>query len=87
MTGQNFSSLHQLVKKAAIHSQQFRHSTFSSRDLSKSAIEEIGFKLVSLYEELYGQHASGSDGADTPIKDASVPPDEGRATARPHPYR
>lgn len=87
MTDQNFSSLHQLVKKAAIHSQQFRHSTCSSRDLSKAAIEDIGFKLVSLYEELHDQHTGGSDGAVVPIKSVSVPPDEGRAKARPHPYR
>lgn len=87
MTDQNFNSLHQLVKKAAIHSQQFRHSTCSSRDLSKGAIEDIGFKLVSLYEELYDQHTGGPDGAVAPIKAVSGPQGEGRAKARPHPYR
>jgi len=90
MTDQTFQSYLHLVKRAAIHSQQFRHTTYSSRDLSDDAIEDIGFQLVGLFEELYEQHAVNTGEGTPPRKEKSTNPADGeggRESSRPPPYR
>lgn len=90
MTDQNFDSHKQLVKRAAIHSQQFRHTNYSSRNLSDDAIEDIGFKLVSLFEELYEKHTGGAGGGTPPTTGTLKNPadgDDGQVNTRPRPYR
>lgn len=90
MTNQNFQSYLHLVKRAAIHSQQFRHTNYSSRTLSDGAIEDIGFQLVGLFEELYERHNGGAGGETpptmgTPKKRADG--EDGQQNTRPKPYR
>lgn len=87
MTEQNFESLRHLVKRAAIHSQQFRHSGYSSRDLSDDEIRDIGFQLVTLFESLYEKRLGDTGGRKRPKKAASPEPDCGRVRSRPQPYR
>lgn len=90
MTDQNFDSYKQLVKRAAIHSQQFRHTNYSSRNLSEDAIEDIGFQLASLFEELYEKHTGGSGGRTSPKTGTPTKPADGgngQGHARPRPYR
>lgn len=90
MTDQNFDSYKQLVKRAAIHSQQFRHTNYSSRDLSDDAIEDIGFQLVNLFEGLYERNIQDTGGGTPPKGGASKKPADwvdGQVNGRPHPYR
>lgn len=90
MTDQNFDSYKQLVKRAAIHSQQFRHTNYSSRDLSDDAIEDIGFQLVNIFEDLYERHTGGSGGGKPPKTGTPKKPADGQGgqeRARPRPYR
>jgi hypothetical protein len=90
MTDQSFQSYKHLIKRAAIHSQQFRHSRFSSRDLSDNEVEEIGFQLVTLFEELFEKRSMGGGGLAPPKKGTPPKPDSskrGQVNFRSHPYR
>jgi hypothetical protein len=90
MTDQNFQSYLHLVKRAAIHSQQFRHTNYSSRNLPNDAIEDIGFQLVSLFEELYEKRSGGEGGGTPPKKGTSKKSggwEDAPAHPRPQPYR
>lgn len=90
MTDQNFESYQHLIKRAAIHSQRFRHTDYSSRSLSDAAIEDIGFQLVSLFEDLYEKHNGGSTGGTRPRNGTPKKPgdgEDGQEHARPQPYR
>ena len=87
MTDQNFQSLNLLVRRAAIHSQQFRHSDYSSRHLSEEETMDIGFQLVTLFETLYEQRREDSGGSKRPKKAAFPEPACGRERPRPQPYR
>lgn len=89
MSNQAFSSYHQVIRRAAIHSQQFRHTEYPSRRLSNDAITDIGFQLVSLYEELYARHVGDAGGGTPPItgtpeRQASDKARQGRVRAVPY---
>jgi len=90
MTDQNFLSYLHLVKRAAIHSQQFRHTNYSSRNLSDNAIEDIGLQLVNLFEELYERNTGSAESETRPRKGTPNDPadgENGQVTTRPQPYR
>ena len=90
MTTAKDESYRQVVSKAAIHSQHHRHSDYSSRELSPKAIQEIGFKLVNLYEELFEQHTGKGEGGVSPKGGTPTDPNDGepgRVVTRPQPYR
>jgi hypothetical protein len=90
MTVSNNESLRQIVSKAAIHSQQHRRSNYSSRRLSQEAIQDIGFKLVLYYEELFEKQIDSDQGGAFTRKRTPTDPNDGesgRLVSRPQPYR
>ena len=62
MNEPKFDSLRRVVKYTAIHSQQFRLSGYSSKELSADNIEDIGIQLVNLYEKLFEEKLGGVGG-------------------------
>ena len=90
MTVSKNESLRQLVSKAAIHSQQHRLTDYSSHRLSQSTIQDIGFKLVLLYEELFEECVGIVEDGTPPVEGAPTGAnggESGRAISRPQPYR
>lgn len=90
MTVSKDESLRQLVSKAAIHSQQHRLTDYSLRRLSQSAIQDIGFKLVLLYEEQFEENIGGGGDGPPPAGGASTDEkggESGRVVSREQPYR
>jgi hypothetical protein len=90
MTVSKNDSLRQLVSRVAIHSQQYRLSDYSSRRLSPESIQDIGFKLVNLYEELFEQHMANDGVGAPPRKGTPTDPkdgESGRVATRSQPYR
>lgn len=89
MTDPKNESLRQLVSKAAIHSQQYRLTDYSSRRLSPETVQDIGFKLVNLYEELFELHINDQGGTSPRKRTPTAPNDgeSGRVVSRPHTYR
>lgn len=87
MTDQTFQSYLHLVKRAAIHSQQFRHTDYSSRNIPNAVIEDIGLQLVTLYEDLYETHSCGGTPPRRRTSEKSDGTDDGQVYTRPRPYR
>lgn len=87
MNEPKFDSLQRVVKFAAIHSQQFRLSGYSSRGLSADDIEDIGIQLVNLYEMMFEQKLGGVGGGKPPNANAAAGGQRQRHSTKSGPYR
>lgn len=87
MNEPKFDSLRRVVKYAAIHSQQFRLSGYSSHELNADDIEDIGIQLVNLYEKMFEEKLGGVGGGKPPTANVGAGGQRQRTGRSGLPYR
>lgn len=84
MTEPKLESFRKAVMFAAIHSQKYRHSGYSSKNLADHIVEEIGDQIVDLYELLYERYVDGVGGGTPPLSGTSSKPNGQRKRGAPY---